>query len=77
MTGCDLPTIDEIYVSRLQKKGLTILKDRLHPDRHLFTPLPYSNSNQVYTFSEQYLLYFFMLLITQVSMHLHFTPYNW
>ncbi len=28
--GCDLPTIDEIYVSRLQKKGLTILKDPLH-----------------------------------------------
>ncbi len=27
--GC-VPTIDEIYVSRLQKKGLTILKDPLH-----------------------------------------------
>ncbi len=40
--GCDLPTIDEIYVSRLQKKGLTILKDPLHPARHLFTPLPSS-----------------------------------
>ncbi len=38
--GYDLPTIDEIYVSRLQKKGLKILKDRLHPARHLFTPLP-------------------------------------
>ncbi len=38
--GCDLPTIDEIYVSCLQKKGLTILKDPLHPARHLFTPLP-------------------------------------
>ncbi len=37
--GCDLPTIDEIYVSRLQKKGLTILKDPLLPARHLFTPL--------------------------------------
>ncbi len=40
MIGCDLPTIDEIYGSRLQKKGLTILKDPLHPARHLFTPLP-------------------------------------
>ncbi len=38
--GYDLPTIDEIYVSRLQKKGLKILKDPLHPARHLFTPLP-------------------------------------
>ncbi len=38
--GCDLPTIDEIDVSRLQKEGLTILKDPLHPARHLFTPLP-------------------------------------
>ncbi len=38
--GCDLPTIDEIYVSRLQKQSLTILKDPLHPARHLFTPLP-------------------------------------
>ncbi len=38
--GYDLPTIDEIYVSRLQEKGLKILKDPLHPARHLFTPLP-------------------------------------
>ncbi len=38
--GYDLPTIDEIYVSHLQKKGLKILKDPLHPARHLFTPLP-------------------------------------
>ncbi len=37
--GCDLPTID-VTVLRLQKKGLTILKDPLHPARHLFTPLP-------------------------------------
>ncbi len=36
----DLPTIDEIYVSCLQKKGLKILKDPLHPARHLVTPLP-------------------------------------
>ncbi len=40
MTGCDRPTIDETYVSHLQKKGLTILKDPLHPARHLFMPLP-------------------------------------
>ncbi len=38
--GYDLPTIDDIYVSRLRKKGLKILKDPLHPARHLFTPLP-------------------------------------
>ncbi len=40
--GHDLPTIDEIYVSRLQKKGLKILKDPLHPARHLCTPLGFT-----------------------------------
>ncbi len=40
MIGCDRPTIDETYDSHLQKKGLTILKDPLHPARHLFMPLP-------------------------------------
>ncbi len=40
MIGCDRPTIDEIYVSCLHTKVLTILKDPLHPARHLVTPLP-------------------------------------
>ncbi len=80
--GHDLPTIDEIYVSRLQKKGLKILKDPLHPARHLFTPFLQADALEQLKLSPHgfwtaLIVGLFTLLIPLVSMHLCFTPYNW
>ncbi len=80
--GYDLPTIDEIYVSRLQKKGLKILKDPLHPARHLFTLFPSGRRlRAIKTKSTRFLNSTYCRIVHALNssgvMPLYFTPYNW
>lgn len=40
IVGTELPNLDNIYKSRLQKKASSIIRDITHPGHSLFEPLP-------------------------------------
>ncbi len=74
--GCDLPTIDEIYVSRLQEKSLRGVQ--LDTSLRLFLQADLEQLKlSLRVFWTVLIVGLSMLLIPRVFMHLHFTPYNW
>ena len=38
ITGCELPSMEDLYTQRCLKKSLRIIEDPTHPHRRLFTP---------------------------------------
>ena len=41
--GCQLPSLDELYLSRVKKRALSIVDDQFHPAHSLFQPMRSKN----------------------------------
>jgi hypothetical protein len=42
LTGAELPAIQDLYITRFERKAWKIIKDRSHPSPRRFSQLPHS-----------------------------------
>jgi len=73
--GCELPSMEEIYSKRLQRRATNIMKDSAHPAQPLFSRLPSGRRlRHIRTRTVRFRSSFFPAAVRAISTHLDPPP---